>query len=270
MSKQVVLITGATSGIGFQTAQLLADKGYIVYGVGRRIEKLNALKNIHAIKMDITDESSIQKTVEQVISEQNRIDILINNAGYGSYGAIEDVEISEARKQFEVNLFGLARLTQLVLPYMRKQHSGKIINISSMGGRFTSYFGAWYHATKYALEAFSDALRMEVEPFGIEVSIIEPGGIKTDWGHIAADQLAASAKGGAYEKTAFKAAEGMHKQYNSNLLSNPKIIADTILKAASKKKPKARYLIGMGAKPLVFLHAILPARLFDHIARRLS
>lgn len=125
MTKQVVLITGATSGIGFQTAQLLADKGYTVYGVGRRIEKLNALKNIHAIKMDITDESSIQKTVEQVISEQNRIDILINNAGYGSYGAIEDVEISEARKQFEVNLFGLARLTQLVLPYMRKQHSGK-------------------------------------------------------------------------------------------------------------------------------------------------
>ena len=115
---------------------------------------------------------------------------------YGSYGAIEDVEINEARRQFEVNLFGLARLVQLVLPHMRKQKSGRIINVSSMGGRMTSYFGGWYHATKYALEAFSDALRMEVADFGIDVSLIEPGGIKTDWGIIAADKLANSAKNG--------------------------------------------------------------------------
>ena len=117
----------------------------------------------------------------------------------------------------KVNLFGLARLVQLVLPYMRKQKSGRIINVSSMGGRLTTYFGAWYHATKYALEAFSDALRMEVADFGIDVSLVEPGGIKTDWGIIAADKLANSAKGGAYEKEASKTAEGMKKLFKTFL-----------------------------------------------------
>ncbi|WP_371813427.1 SDR family NAD(P)-dependent oxidoreductase [Leptotrichia sp. oral taxon 218] len=155
------------------------------------------------------------------MGNEGRIDVLINNAGYGSYGAIEDVEISEAKMQFEVNLFGLARLVQLVLPHMRKQKSGRIINVSSMGGRLTTYFGAWYHATKYALEVFSDALRMEVADFGIDVSLIEPGGIKTEWGIIAADKLANSAKSGAYEKEALKTAEGMKKQYSGNMLSNP-------------------------------------------------
>ena len=143
------------------------------------------------------------------------------NKFYFSDGAIEDVEISEAKMQFEVNLFGLARLVQLVLPHMRKQKSGRIINVSSMGGRLTTYFGAWYHATKYALEVFSDALRMEVADFGIDVSLIEPGGIKTEWGIIAADKLANSAKSGAYEKEALKTAEGMKKQYSGNMLSNP-------------------------------------------------
>ena len=172
--------------------------------------------------------------------------------------------------QFEVNIFGLARLTQLVLPYMRKQNSGRIINVGSMGGRLTSYFGAWYHATKYALEAFSDGLRMEVSDYGIDVSIIEPGGIKTDWGFIAADKLAESAKGGAYEVAATKAAEGMRKQYSGNMMSNPKVISNAISKAVNSHRPKTRYLVGMGAKPLVFLHAILPDRWFDALMKRAS
>lgn len=162
------------------------------------------LKNVKAIQLDMTDESSMQLAVDTIIETEGRIDVLVNNAGYGSYGAIEDVTIEEAKQQFEVNVFGLARLTQLVLPHMREQRSGRIINTSSIGGRVTSYFGGWYHASKYALEAFSNALRMEAAEFGIEVSVIEPGRIKTDWGFIAADKLADSAKGGAYEAAALK------------------------------------------------------------------
>ncbi|ANZ64975.1 short-chain dehydrogenase/reductase [Secundilactobacillus paracollinoides] len=268
----VILITGASSGIGYQTAAQLAKQGHIVYGAARRVEKIAALGNagVKPLKLDVTSDASVQTAVSQIISEQGRIDVLINNAGYGSYGAVEDVSITEAQKQLDVNLLGVARLTQAVLPYMRKQHSGRIINTSSMGGRMTTYFGAWYHATKYALEAFSDALRMEVSNFGIDVSIIEPGGIKTDWGFIAADHLAESAKGGAYEQYAEKTAAGMRKQYGSNLMSNPKIIANTMSKAVNASRPRTRYLIGMGAKPLVFLHTVLPTRMFDWMMMRAS
>lgn len=161
-------------------------------------------------------------------------------------------------------------LTKRVLPYMRKQGSGTIVNVSSMGGRVTTYFGAWYHATKYALEAFSDALRMEVGDFGINVSIIEPGGIKTPWGFIAADHLEESAKGGAYEKQAVKTAAGMRKQYSGNMMSDPKIISKAIAKAVNARRPKTRYLIGLGAKPIVLMHTLLPARWFDYIMKHAS
>ena len=269
--KKIILLTGASSGIGYQTAESLAKEGHIVYGAARRIEKMEDLKQfgVKSIYLDVTDENSIKNAVDTIIGKEGRIDVLINNAGYGSFGAVEDVDISEAKIQFEVNLFGLARLVQLVLPYMRKQKSGRIINVSSMGGRLTTYFGAWYHATKYALEAFSDALRMEVFDFGIDVSLIEPGGIKTDWGIIAADKLENSAKGGAYEKEAMKTAKGMKKQYSGNLLSNPIVITKAISKAVNSNRPKARYLIGFMAKPLVFLHTILPAKVFDKIMKKL-
>jgi len=270
--KKVILLIGASSGIGYQTAENLAKEGHIVYGAARRTEKMETLKQfgVKPIYLDVTDEESIKSAIDTIIGNEGRIDVLINNAGYGSYGAIEDVEISEAKMQFEVNLFGLARLVQLVLPHMRKQKSGRIINVSSMGGRMTSYFGGWYHATKYALEAFSDALRMEVADFGIDVSLIEPGGIKTDWGIIAADKLANSAKGGSYEKEASKTAEGMKKQYSGNMLSNPIVITKAISKAVNSNRPKAKYLIGFMAKPLVFLHTILPARVFDKIMKSAS
>ena len=269
--KKVILLTGASSGIGYQTAESLAKEGHIVYGAARRIEKMEDLKQfgVKSIYLDITDENSIKNAVDTIIGNEGRIDVLINNAGYGSFGAVEDVEINEARRQFEVNLFGIARLVQLVLPHMRKQKEGRIINVSSMGGRLTTYFGAWYHATKYALEAFSDALRMEVSDFGIDVSLIEPGGIKTDWGIIASDKLEKSAKGGAYEKEAIKTAKGMKKQYSGNLLSNPIVITKAISKAVNSNRPKARYLIGFMAKPLVFLHTILPTKVFDKIMKKL-
>lgn len=267
---KVILITGATSGIGYQTASFLAKQGNIVYGAGRRVEKLTGLQQVKPLQLDMTNEVSMKSAIDTIIETEGRIDVLINNAGYGSYGAIEDVTIEEAKSQFEVNVFGLARLTQLVLPHMRAQRSGRIINISSMGGRLTTYFGAWYHATKYAVEAFSDALRMETKEYGIEVSVIEPGGIKTDWGLIAADKLANSAKGGAYEASALKTAQGMKKQYSSNMLSNPIVVTKAISKAINSKKPKTRYLIGFAAKPLVFIHTILPTRFFDKLMKSAS
>lgn len=268
----IILITGASSGIGYQTAETLAKQGHTVYGAARRLSKLDTLKKygVKPLFLDVTNDESMEAAVKEIIKRENKIDILINNAGYGSYGAVEDVGLSEAKRQFDVNLFGMARLTQLVLPYMRAQQSGRIINTSSMGGRFVTYMGAWYHATKYAVEAFSDALRMETSEFGIKVSLIEPGAIKTNWGIIAADHLEESAKGGAYEMQAIKAAKGMKKLYSSNMLSNPDVISKTISKAVNSNHPKSRYLIGTGAKPLVLAKAILPTRTFDFIMKHVS
>lgn len=272
LQRPVVLLTGASSGIGYNVAPLLVRYGYTVYGAARRVEKIEELasEGVKALILDVTDEASMEAAVQQIIDAEGRIDVLINNAGYGSYGAIEDVPIDEARRQFEVNLFGLARLTQLVLPHMRAQGSGRILNISSMAGRITSPLGAWYHATKYALEAFSDALRMEVEEFGIDVVIIEPGGIKTPWGFIAADHLEESSRNGVYAAQAQRVAANMRKLYSpSSNLSEPKVISNAILRALEARRPKTRYLVGFGAKPSVFLHTVLPDRLFDKVARRI-
>ena len=253
--------------MGYETARILGSQGHRVYGAARRVEKIQELAScgVSALKMDVTDEETMQSAVQTIIDREGRIDVLINNAGYGYYGAIEDVPMEDARRQFEVNIFGLARLTQLVLPHMRAQHSGRIVNIASVAGHVTFYFGAWYHATKYALEAFSDALRMEVKPFGIDVVIIEPGAIKTDWGLIAADHLRESAQGGAYAENATKAAQGLKKMYSGSGLTDPKTISRKIAHAAVCRRPRTRYLTGRGAKLFVILHALLPTRWWDKI-----
>lgn len=271
MTKQkIVLITGASSGIGYQAAEKLSAYGFKVYGAARRIEKMSPLSSLGIIplKMDLTDEHSIKSAVAHVMSQEGHIDILINNAGYGSYGAIENVPIEEAKKQFETNLFGLATLVQLVLPHMRHQKYGRIVNISSMAGRMTTYMGAWYHATKYALEGFSDALRMEVKPFGIDVILIEPGGIKTDWGTIAAENLRKTSVDTPYAEHALAASKRMHQLYTSSRLTDPDIVASTIVRSVTTKRPKPRYLVGYGAKILVSLHAILPTRMFDKLIQK--
>ena len=272
VQRPVVLLTGASSGIGYDVAPLLVRYGYTVYGAARRVEKIEELasEGVKALSLDVTDEASMEAAVQQIIDAEGRIDVLINNAGYGFYGAIEDVPINEARRQFEVNLFGLARLTQLVLPHMRARGRGRILNLSSMAGRITMPLGAWYHATKYALEAFSDALRMEVEEFGIDVVIIEPGGIKTPWGLIAAAHLEESSRNGVYAEQAQRVAANMRRLYSpSSNLSEPKVISRTVLRALEARRPKTRYLVGFGAKPSVFLHTVLPDRLFDKVARRI-
>ena len=176
--------------------------------------------------------------------------------------------MASARKVFDVNVFGLAMMAKMVVPYMRQQHSGTIINMSSMGGKAPTYFGAWYHATKFAVEGFSDCLRMELAPFGIHVVIIEPGGIKTPFGDIAADNLEKVSKGGAYEQEAMITARGMRRQYNSNLLSKPEVISRVIIKAVNTRRPKTRYLVGFGATPVVWMHALLPDRWYDKLMHR--
>ncbi|MBR4841876.1 MAG: SDR family NAD(P)-dependent oxidoreductase [Bacteroidaceae bacterium] len=269
MQQKVILITGASSGIGYDAALMLAEQGHKVYGAARRGELLEQLRErgVTPIRMDLTDEASMVDGVNSIIDVEGRIDVLINNAGYGYMGAIENVTIAEAKRQLEVNVFGLARLTQLVLPYMRKQHSGRIINTSSVAGKAVIPFGGWYNVSKYSVEALSDALRIEVKPFGIKVCLIEPGGIKTDWGIIAADNLEASSKETAYQNAGLSMARLLRKGYTSNLLSNPRRIAKAIARAVNAKKPRIRYRLGAGSGLIVFLHAVLPARWWDWIMR---
>ena len=272
MEKKVILITGASSGIGFDAASKLAAQGHKVYGAARRIEKMAPLQEqgVVPIRLDVTDEASMAAAVQTIIDAEGRIDVLFNNAGYGYLGAIENVSLEEARRQLEVNLFGLARLTQLVLPYMRSQYSGRIINTSSVAGKAVILFGGWYNISKFAVEAFSDALRIETKPFGIKVSIIEPSGIKTDWGLIAADNLEASSKGTAYEEKALKMAATFRWAYSSNLLSKPKCVTRAIVRAVNARRPRIRYRTGMGASAMIALHSILPARWWDAIARMIA
>lgn len=272
MNQKVVLITGASSGIGYDTAARLAQQGHKVYGAARRMDKMLTLKEfgVVPIQMDVTEEASMSAGVNAVIQAEGRLDVLINNAGYGYLGAVENVTLDEARRQLDVNIFGLARLTQLVLPTMRKQGSGRIINVASIAGKMALNFGAWYNVSKYAVEAFSDALRMEMKPFGIDVVIIEPGGVKTDWGFIAADHLAESSKGTAYEETATNEANALRYTYTGKLLSPPSVVAKAICKAVNRNHPKARYRVGMGSHSLVFLHWLLPTRWWDAMGRKLG
>ena len=191
MTKKVALVTGSSSGIGYDAAIQLNEKGFTVYGAARRMDLLKTLvdKGINILSLDVTKGDSIHACIESIIAKEGRIDVLVNNAGYGSFGAVEDVPMAEARRQMEVNVFDLARMSQLVLPYMRKQKTGRIINITSIAEKVLTPFGGWYHATKFAVECLSDCMRMELKDKGIKVILVEPGGIKTDWGVNSRGQL---------------------------------------------------------------------------------
>lgn len=261
--KKTVLITGASAGMGKETAKLLAQNGYAVYAAARRLDKMKDLEplGIKILSMDVTDEISMSKGVQQILDTEKRIDVLINNAGFGAYGTIEDVPMADAKYQLEVNVFGAARLVQLVLPKMRENKFGKIVNISSIGGKFALPYGGWYHASKFALEALSDALRNEVKQFGIDVIVIEPGGIKSEWAGIAYDNLVKNATDSVYKEAIDKLADFMKKATAKN--TEPEVITTLILKSIEAKNPKFRYAGGYMAKQAVIARKLLSDKLFD-------
>jgi len=265
-AKQVILITGASSGMGKVTALQLIREGHIVYGAARRVEKMQALVDAggHALKLDVTHDEDLVRGVEQIIREQGRIDVLVNNAGYGSYGSVEETPIEDARRQFDVNIFGLARLTQLVIPRMRAQQSGKIINISSMGGRIYTPLGAWYHATKHALEGWSDCLRLELKQFNIDVVVIQPGAIATEFGEVLLEPMLERSGEGPYRKITQAVAKATRDSYEKKgAASPPTVISNAISQAIQSSSPKTRYVAGKLAKPLMFVRKYFGDRLFD-------
>jgi len=218
-----------------------------------------------ALQMDVTNDAEMITAIDRIVRDQGRIDVLVNNAGYGQMGALEDVPMDVARRQLEVNLIGVARLTQLVLPHMRTQKSGRIVNISTIGGKFAGPLGGWYYASKHALEGYSDSLRLEVRQFGIDVVVIEPGGIETEWGPIAfgsAEEYSAQGAYGPLVKVM------MNSPMLKRKLPPPSVITDLLLKALKSKKPRARYHGGFMAGPILFLKWLLPDRMMDQLIMR--
>lgn len=263
---KVALVTGASSGIGKICVMDLLSKGCRVYAAARRVQLMEDLEKAGAIVLpiDLTNDDSIKESVSRILETEESVDILINNAGYGSYGAFEDVPIDEGRRQFEVNIFGLTRVVQLVLPKMRENNYGKIVNISSIGGKMYTPFGGWYHATKHALEGLSDCLRLELSPFNIDVIIIEPGMIKTEWSEISAENLLKTSGNGAYSSEVQKTAAGLKKLYSSNI-TGPEVISRLIVKAVTANKPKTRYSAGSLSFISLFGRKVLSDRMFDRV-----
>ncbi|MDJ0569481.1 MAG: oxidoreductase [Pleurocapsa sp. MO_192.B19] len=260
-----VLVTGASSGIGKATAKRLAADGYHVFAAARRLEKMTDLKSerITVLPLDVTNEESVRSLVETISAQAGRLDVLVNNAGYGSHGALEAVSLEEAKYQFEVNVFGLMSLTQLILPIMRKQRSGKIINVSSMVGKVSVPMTGWYCASKHALEALSDALRLEVQQFGIKVVIIEPGAIKTEFNDIAKDKVNQASSIEAYQSWI----ETWNKilESSNQTGAEPEVIAGVIAKAVRAKQPRSRYAAPFDSKFFLFLKWLLSDKLFDRV-----
>lgn len=262
--KKVVLITGASSGIGKETAIKLLDKGYIVYATARRLEMMEDLRKIGAktFAMDVTSDEEVATTVDKIIKETGRLDVLVNNAGYGVVGMVESVSMEEAHKQFEVNVFGVARLMNAVLPQMRKQKSGRIINLSSIAGKVSSAMLGWYSSSKFAVEALTDALRAEVKDLGIQLVLIEPNGVKTNFADVALKQLDAVKHPDAYKSKI----EGFKKAFPKQFVNAPQPdkIADIIVKATESRNPKTRYAVA-SAKMGIVMGYIIPDKMMDNM-----
>lgn len=260
----VALITGASSGIGEATAISLAEAGWTVVGAARRLDRLESLRakgvNPHAV--DVTDDDSMVTLVEDVIAEHGRIDVLVNNAGYSVFGAVEDVPVDVARRQLEVNVLGVSRMSQLVLPHMRAAGSGRIINISSVAGQVSEPLGAWYHASKYAVEALSDAMRMELAPHGVQVAIIEPGPIRTEFGDIASDSLAEHSGSGPYAAQARRMAKAHQRMFKEDA-ADVSVVVDATVHAATADRPRIRYQAPRSAKAMVAATKVVPTRAMD-------
>ncbi len=270
MSQKVAFVTGASSGIGEAAALELARLGFTVYAGARRIERMERLRiqGIRPVALDVVDTASLRAAVSTIEDEVGRIDVLVNNAGYGSYGSVEEVSIDEGRRQFDVNLFGAIELTQLVIPLMRRQGSGRIVNITSIGGKIYTPFGAWYHGTKFALEGMSDVLRAELKPFGIDVIVIEPGAIKTEWSGIATGSLLQTSGDGPYSVKAKKLASSFTDGAMVDRASDPSVVAKVIATAVTARSPRARYAAGSGARLILMARRLLSDRAFDGLVAR--
>ena len=265
---KVIFITGASSGMGKDTAMDLIKQGYIVYCAARRVEEMNDLKLAggYVLQLDISNEQDIARCVNQIIDEQDRIDVLWNNAGYGLYGSVEETSLDDARYQFEVNVFGLARLTQLVTPFMREDRSGTIINTSSIGGKIYAPMGAWYHASKHAIEGFSDCLRLELEPKGINVVVLEPGAIKTEFPEVMSKQVLGNSGNGPYQDLAKRVANLSLKESGKDGAGSPtSVISKVVQEIINNPKPKTRYAAGKFSTTTLLMRRFLSDRAFDRI-----
>ena len=235
--KKTALVTGASSGMGKEIAKQLIADGMRVYVAARRVDQMADLARLgaHILEMDISKDEQIQVAVATILAETGGVDVLVNNAGFGLYGAVEDIPVDDARYQFEVNVFGPARLTQLLLPAMRERRSGTIVNITSMGGKIYTPLGAWYHATKHALEGWSDCLRLELAPFGIRVVIVEPGLIETAFGEVVSTGMLARSGMGAYADVTRAVTKSTQEAYGHGRYTS----ADVIAKVVSKRSRRA-------------------------------
>ncbi|MEO5981979.1 MAG: oxidoreductase [Pedococcus sp.] len=267
-----VLVTGCSSGIGAATADFLVKAGHTVYATARRTETLSELTAAGArtLALDVTSEDSMVAAVRAVEAEHGRVGVLVNNAGYGEYGTIEETDLDAVRTMFETNVFGLSRMTQLVLPAMREAHAGRIVNIGSMGGRFTWPVGGYYHATKYAVEAITDALRNEVRPFGIHVSLIEPGLIRTRFEETALTSSAAAEDDTSpYAELLASSANATASGYaNPRLATRPESVARAVLKAIESSSPRSRYVITPAARAMIAARTLGGDRVWDGIVRQ--
>lgn len=266
-SKRTALVTGASSGMGKEIAKRLIKDGFQVYVAARSVEKMGDLAKLGArtLRMDISKDAEIKAAVDTILEEAGGVDVLVNNAGFGLYGPVEEVGIDEARYQFEVNLFGAARLTQLLLPKMREKRSGTIVNITSMGGKIYTLLGAWYHATKHALEGWSDSLRLELAPFGIKVVVVEPGLIETGFGDVVANGLLKRSGSGPYAKLTQAVAKSTLDAYGHGRGTSPTVIADVVSKAVKEAKPRTRYVAGKYALPMIKIREWFGDRMFDRV-----
>ena len=270
---KTVLVTGCSSGIGRATAQRLAGSGWTVYATARRVESIADLEGAgcRLLALDVTDEGSMQAAVAAVEGAEGAVGVLVNNAGYSQSGAIEEVGLDQVRRQFETNVFGLVRMCQLVLPAMRNQGCGRIVNVSSMGGRLTFPGGGFYHATKHAVEAISDALRFEVRGFGVDVTVIQPGLIKTAFGETAAGSVSeATPPRGPYAEFNAAVAESTRAVYEGALAKlggGPDRAARAIERAIAAKRPKARYRVTPSASMFIAQRRLLPDRAWDAVMR---
>jgi NAD(P)-dependent dehydrogenase (short-subunit alcohol dehydrogenase family) len=271
---RAALVTGCSTGIGRATALALHHAGLPVYASARRLESLSELAaaGMTTLALDVTDESSRQAAVDRVLADHGAVGVLVNNAGYALQGPVETTPLSEARAQFETNVFGMVRLTQLALPGMRAQGWGRVVNVSSMGGRFTFPGGGFYHASKHAVEAVSDALRYEVAPFGVAVVLVEPGPVSTAFGDTAVGTMDAAPDEPEDAYAGFRRALAVRyaQAYDGSrmrLASSPDAVAAVIVRAVRVRRPRARYTVGPVAKTMIGLRRFAPSRVFDAVIR---